>query len=99
MLTDEGDAVTSKFGWPIICTNVATEGTPELFKRNSMSYPGGAMLLSGGAVTFSDAVPAVKESPTSLWSMPKEWVNAPLRTRTTVLILAASGVCTVNVLP
>ena len=57
------------------------------------------MLLSGGAVTFSDPVPAVKETPTSLWSMPKEWVTAPLRTKTTELILAASGVCTVNILP
>ena len=53
----------------------------------------------GGAVTVNDPEPAVKDKPTRRWSMPKAWVTAPLRTRTTEEILAASGVCNVNPLP
>ena len=33
------------------------------------------------------------------WSMPNACVTVPLRTRTTDEILAASGVCTVKLLP
>ena len=57
------------------------------------------MLPLGGAVTVNDPEPAVKDKPTRRWSMPKAWVTAPLRTRTTEEILAASGVCNVNPLP
>jgi len=57
------------------------------------------MLPLGGAVTVRAPLPAVKDRPTSRWSMPKAWVAVPLRTRTTDEMLAASGVVTLKVLP
>ena len=50
-------------------------------------------------MTVSVPLPAVKDMPTSRWSMPKACVTVPLRTRTTEEMFAASSVWTVNCSP
>ena len=53
----------------------------------------------GGAVIVRVLDPAMKDIPTSRWSMLNACVDEPSRTRTTWEMLAASGVETVNCSP
>jgi hypothetical protein len=57
------------------------------------------MLPFDGAVTVSEPEAAVNDIPTKRWSIPKAWVTAPFRTRTTEEMFAASGVDIVNAFP
>src|SRR4029434_5300639 len=80
----------------VVRTLEGTEGTPLLFKMNSMYGPGGARFADGDT-TFRPPATRVKLRRLNRWFWSKAWVTEGRLTRLTCVISAASGVSTKNV--